>query len=186
LDTPAPGRGWSIEATPATNWRPRYEGASTSVFQTYRKGDRVVVLYLGYYPQQRQGAGLVTSTNIMVVQKHPVWSNVGESHRQEDLGKGPLDVRQTLLRSAPQRLLIWDFFHISGRELTNPYLAKLLLAKNKLFDRGNSGAAIIVATPYDIEPGAAAATLRDFLRDMGPSIDATLARIENRAGALAH
>ena len=186
LDTPAPGRGWSIEATPATNWRPRYEGASTSVFQTYRKGDRVVVLYLGYYPQQRQGAGLVTSTNIMVVQKHPVWSNVGESHRQEDLGKGPLDVRQTLLRSAAQRLLIWDFFHISGRELTNPYLAKLLLARNKLFDRGNSGAAIIVATPYDIEPGAAAATLRDFLRDMGPSIDATLARIENRAGALAH
>jgi len=186
LETPAPGRGWSIEATPATNWRPRYEGASTSVFQTYRNGDRVVVLYIGYYPQQRQGAGLVTSTNIMVVQKHPVWSNVGESRRQEDLGKGPLDVRQTLLRSAAQRLLIWDFLHISGRELTNPYLAKLLLARNKLLDRGDSGAAIIVATPYDIEPDAAAATLRDFLREMGPSIDATLARIENRAGALAH
>ena len=68
------------------------------------------MLYIGFYPHQRQGAELVTSTNVMVVQKHPVWSNVGESHRKEDLGKGSLDVRQTRLRSTGQRLLIWDWF----------------------------------------------------------------------------
>ncbi len=185
LETPVSAQGWSTEATPATDWRPKYEGASASIFQTYRKGNRVVVLYIGFYPQQRRGAELVTSTNVMVVQKHPVWSNVGESHRKENLGKGPLNVRETRLRSGARRLLIWDFFHISGYELTNPYLAKLLLSRNKLFDRGDSGAAIIIAAPYDDEPDAAADTLREFAREMAPSIDAALARVENRSGALA-
>ena len=186
LELPRPVRGWSLEATPATNWHPNYDGTSASVFQTYRKGDRVVVLYIGFYPQQRRGAELVTSTNVMVVQKHPVWSNIGVSRRKEDLGKGPLDIRQTLLRSTAQRLLIWDFLHISGHELTNPYLAKLLFARNKLLGRGDDGAAIIVASPYDEELDAAADTLREFVREMAPSTDAALAQVENRAGALAH
>ena len=63
-----------------------------------------------FYRDQRKGAELVTSTNVMVVQKHPVWSNVGESRRKEDLGREPLDIRQTLLRSPRQRLLVWDWF----------------------------------------------------------------------------
>ena len=59
--------------------RPQYEGASASIFQTYRKGDRAVELYLGHYRQQHKGAELVTSTNVMIQQKHPVWAKVGES-----------------------------------------------------------------------------------------------------------
>jgi EpsI family protein len=185
LPTPAPTQGWSIESTPATDWRPKYEGAAASVFQTYRKGDRVAMLYIGFYPQQRRGAELVTSTNVMVVQKHPIWANVGESHRKEDLGKGSLTLRETRLRATGQRLLIWDFFNISGYELTNPYLAKLLFSRNKLLDRGDAGAAIIIAVPYDLEPDVAADTLREFAREMAPSIDAALARVENRPAALA-
>ena len=51
LEAPAPAQGWALESAPLTDWRPRYEGASASVFQTYRKGDRVVVLYLGLLPR---------------------------------------------------------------------------------------------------------------------------------------
>jgi exosortase A len=185
LDPPAPAKGWSSESTPVTDWRPRYDGAPSSVFQTYRKGDRVVALYIGFYPRQRRGAELVTSTNVMVVQKHPVWSNVGESRRKESLGKDPVEIRQTLLRSKVQRLLVWDFFNISGYELANPYLAKLLLSRNKLLDRGDDGAAIVLAVPYDDDLGTAADTLREFAREMAPSIDAALARAGNRTGALA-
>ena len=87
---------------------------------------------------------------------------------------------------AAQRLLVWDWFRISGRDLTNPYLAKLLLARDKLLDRGDDGAAIIVATPYDERTDGAAETLREFVREMTPSIDAALARVESRAGAPAH
>lgn len=180
LETPAPLSGWSLADTQMTAWRPRYEGPGTSIFQTYRKGDHVVALYIAYYPYQRKGAELVTSTNVMVVQKHPVWANVGETRRKENLGKAAISVRETLLRSPEQRLLIWDFFHISGYELTNPYLAKLLLSRNKLFNRGDGGAAIIIATPYTEELDPAADTLREFAREMAPSIDGVLARVGKR------
>jgi exosortase A len=175
LATPAAASGWSVHTMPLTDWRPRYGGASASVFQVYYKGDLAVALYLGYYRRQRQGAELVTSTNIMVQQKHPDWANVGESRRREDLGKGPVNIRQTQLRSVGQRLLIWDWFRISGHDLSNPYFAKLLLARDKLLRRGDDAAAIILAIPYDERTDVAQETLRQFVREMLPSIEATLA-----------
>jgi EpsI family protein len=139
IEAPAPIQGWVLESAPLTDWRPRYEGESATIFRTYRKGERVVALYLGYYRHQREGGRLVTSTNIMVVQKHPVWSNMGESRTVEDFGNGPLAVRQTRLRSIGQRLLTWDWFRVSGRDLTNPYLAKVLFARDKLLGKGDDG-----------------------------------------------
>ncbi len=83
-------------------------------------------------------------------------------------------------------MLVWDWFRISARDLTNPYLAKLLLARDKLLGRGDAGSAIIVAAPYDDRPDVAAETLRLFVREMKPSIDASLAGVAARAGASAH
>jgi EpsI family protein len=179
LEVPSPVQGWTLDPAPLTEWRPRYEGAAASIFQTYRKDGRAVALYLGYYPRQRAGAELVTSTNIMVVQKHPVWSNVGESNTRETIGSDTIDLRQTRLRSPQQRLLVWDWFRISGRDLTNPYVAKLYLARNKLLDQGDAAAAVIVATPYEEQDDVGAKTLALFVREMKPSIDAALRRAAN-------
>ena len=183
LDVPSPAQGWTLDAEPLTDWRPRYEGASANVFQTYRKDGRAVALYLGYYPHQRPGAELVTSTNIMVVQKHPVWSNVGESHVRERTGDKTLDLRLTRLLSPRQRLLVWDWFRISDNDLTNPYVAKIYLARNKLFDRGDAAAAVIVATPYEEQDDVASETLAHFVREMKPSIDAALDRAVKRTSS---
>ena len=144
---PAPVAGWSFAEKPLTDWRPRYEGAAASVFQVYRKGDRAVALYVGFYPQQRKGAELLTSTNIMVVQKHPIWSTSSDLPRREDLGNGPVEIRQTKLRSPGQRLLVWDWLRVAERDLSSRYVAKLLLARDKLLDRGDDGSTIILATP---------------------------------------
>jgi EpsI family protein len=182
LPAPAPTQGWSIESTPATDWRPKYDGATASVFQTYRKGDRVAMLYIGFYPQQRRGAELVTSTNVMVVQKHPIWANVGESHRKEDLGKGSLTLGDAASATG-QRLLIWDFFNISGQSHAIRTSRSCSFQEQAPRPR-RRGAAIIIAVPYDGEPDAAAETLRSS-REMAPSIDAALVRVENRPAVLA-
>jgi EpsI family protein len=147
----------------------------------YRKGEDTVAVYLGLYRDQRKGAELVTSANIMVQQKHPVWANVGESRRKEDLGNGPTDIRQTLLRSAGQRLLIWDWYRVSGRNIVEPYVGKLLLARDRLLGRGDVGAAIILFTPYQERPDAAEETMRQFVRDMLPSIELALAQVGAQA-----
>lgn len=181
LASPAPAAGWSLDSTQLTDWRPHYQGAAASLFETWRKGDHRVAVYLGYYRNQRRGAELVTSTNIMIVQKHPVWNNMGDGPRIEDLGNGPVEIRQTKLRSPVQRLLTWDWYRLAGRDLTNPYLAKLLLARDRLLDRGDDAAAIILAAPYDDRPQEAAEVLQQFVREMLPSINATLIHVGGAA-----
>jgi len=175
LASPGAAGGWSPAAAPLTEWRPHYGGAAASRFEVYRKGERSVALYLGYYRDQRQGAELINSQNVMVLQKHPVWANVGEAARTEELGSGPVALRQTQLRSAGQRLLVWDWYRISGKDVASPYLAKLYLAADKLLGRGDDAAALIIAVPYDGSVEAAQATLREFAHDMLPSIGAALA-----------
>jgi EpsI family protein len=174
LAAPPGAGGWQREDAPVTEWRPHYVGADPSLFQVYRKGDRTVALYLGYYRRQRQGAELVSSQNVMVPQKHKVWENVGETQRSGPIGGAPLDVRQTLLRSPSQRLLIWDWFHLDGRHTTSPYLAKLLLARDRLFGEPDDGVAIILATPYAERREPAEHALREFVRDMLPGIEAAI------------
>lgn len=178
LAMPAPAAGWVADSQPMTDWRPHYAPASATLFQVYRKGDRAVALHLGYYQHQRVGSQLVTSQNIMVVQKHPVWNNFGESRVEAALGPGSFPVRQTELRSPSQRLLVWDWFRIGGDDVINLYVAKWMLAWEKLTNRGDSGAAIILATPYDDPTRPPVETLREFALDMMPSINAALGRVE--------
>jgi len=175
LARPAGAAGWSSETLPLTDWRPRYSGAAASSFEVYRKGDRAVALYVGYYRGQRKGAELVTSGNVIVPQGHAVWANVGSSTRSEDFGHGALGIRETRLRSDRQRLLVWDWYRVAGSDLSNPYVAKLLLARDKLLYRGDDAAVIMLATPYEIRTQAAEETLREFARAMLPSINAALA-----------
>jgi len=177
LTAPAGASGWMRTAEPLTNWRPKYDDPAASFFEVYRKGDRAVALYVGYYRNQRQDAELITSTNVMVVQKHPVWSNVGEARRTEDLRGPAVNLRQTRLRSPGQRLLIWDWFWVSGSHFRSPYLGKLYLARDKLLGRGDDGAAIIMAAPYEERPEGAQQALREFASDMLPSIEAALAGV---------
>jgi exosortase A len=172
LAAPQEAGAWHRDSAEMTDWRPRYKGTDASIFQVYRKGDRTVALYLGYYRHQRQDAELVNSQNVMVVQKHAVWSNVGEAQKAEAVGGSSVDIRETRLRSASQRLLIWDWFYLDGRRTTDPYLAKRLLAKDRLLLAPDDGMAIIVATPYADQPTPAEAVLREFLGDMLPQIEA--------------
>ena len=175
LAAPQGVAGWQLEQAAITDWRPHYGGADPSLFAVYRKGDRTVALYIGYYRHQRQGAELVNSQNVMVPQKHPGWENVGESHRAVPLDAGPLDLRQTLLRSrSQQRLLIWDWMYLDGLRTTNAYLAKLLLAKNRLLGQPDDGVAIILAVPYVERREPAEAALRDFAGDMLPGIEGAI------------
>jgi exosortase A len=174
LTAPAEASGWSLEPQPVTHWRPHYAGAAATAFAVYRKEDRSVALYLGYYRNQRQGTELVSSQHAIAGGPGSSWASIGAGPRTEELRKGAVELRQTRLRSPSGRLLVWDWYRVAGRDLGNPYLAKALLARDKLLGRGDDSAAIAIAAPYDIRPEVAAETLRLFAREMLPSIDAAL------------
>lgn len=176
LASPEAAAGWSVETGTITHWRPHYLGATASTFQVYRKEGRTVALYIARYRNQKQGAEVINSMNAIAGSPQSAWSSIGQAWRIEDLGKGPLELRQTRLRSPAQSLLAWDWFRVSGRDLSNPYLAKALLARDRLLGRGDDAATIVFGAPYEERAEAAESSLRQFARDMLPSIDAALAR----------
>jgi len=180
LAAPAGIAGWALEPQSATPWRPQYTGAAASALAVYRKGERSVAVYLGLYRKQRQGAELVSSQNRIAGGRDSAWASMGESLRTEALSNGAVELRQTRLRSRGGRLLVWDWYRIAGRDLSNRYLAKALLARDKLLGRGDDSAAIVLAAPYDARPELAAETLRLFMRDMLPAIDAALGAAAQR------
>ena len=110
----------------------------------------------------------------MTPQKHPIWSKVGEGQRKISLRGTNETIQQTLLRAPNNRLLIWSWNSLGGTYTTNPYLAKLLLAKAKLFGQRDDGAVVIITAPYEGTPESAASSLQSFANDMLPAIDASL------------
>ena len=102
------------------------------------------------------------------------WARSGESLHSEALPSGRVDLRQTRLRSAAGRLLVWDWYRIAGHDLSDPYMAKALVARDMLLRRGDDSAAIVLAAPYETRPETAAETLRIFAREMLPAIDHAL------------
>lgn len=174
LAAPAGAGGWSLEAQPATQWRPHYQGAAAATLAVYRKGDRQVAVYLGYYRNQRQGEELVGSQNLIAGGGDSPWVKIGESLHSEDLPGGTVELRQTRLRSAEGGMLVWDWYRIAGYDLSNPYLAKALVARDKLLRRSDDSAAVALAAPYEGRPETAADTLRVFAREMLPAIDQAL------------
>lgn len=175
LAAPAAAAGWILEPESALAWRPQYGGAAASRLAVYRKGESRVALYIAYYRNQRQGAELVSSQHAVAGGSKSPWSSTGARARAVALASGAVDVRETTLRSPAGRLLVWDWYRIAGRDLGNAYLAKALVAREKLLGRGDDSAALVLAAPYESRPGQAAESLQLFTREMLPAIDAALA-----------
>jgi exosortase A len=174
IKLPESNQGWHLQATPLTDWQPHYVGTHAQTMHTYRKDNKIISVYLGYYRTQRQDAELINSQNYMIQQKHPIWSKVGEGQHTISLRGKNETIQQTLLRAPNNRLLIWSWNNLGGIYTTNPYLAKLLLAKAKLFGQRDDGAVIIISTPYEGTLESAALSLQSFANDMLPAIDANL------------
>jgi EpsI family protein len=174
LAAPGGSKGWILMEKSEWNWRPRIVGADRELYRFYVKDNVPVGLYLGHYLSQRQGAELVNSINVMVVQKHPVWSNKGEQHPTAKLGDQQLRIVQNKIVSPTNRLLVWHWFRIGGRYTSNPYTAKLLEAWNRLTGSRRDAAMIVIATPYDIELEAGAEQLQEFVDAMLPQIERVL------------
>ncbi len=173
--------GWIMQETPLSDWQPHYVGPDATTTQTYRKNDMTVTITLAYYRTQRQDAELINSQNYMVQQKHPVWQNVGESARIAALAGSNVTVLQTRLRAPELRLLAWQWNRLAGFDTTNPYLAKLMLAKSRVLGQADDGTAIILGTRLEDTGELAAKTLQTFIDDTLPVIGQRISETSRQA-----
>ena len=87
---------------------------------------------------------------------------------------------QVQLKSYATQMLVWRWYMIGGSEetVTSRYMAKALLAKNRLLSGKDWGAEVIVAAPYRISPSEAKPVLEQFLADMLLEIENTVVKID--------
>jgi exosortase A len=164
-----PGK-WGFGPTPVSNWNPIYVGYTAQFLKNYRNGERSVDLYISYYRNQKQGAELINSSNVLAPETGSPWHNIKEVTRSISLGPREETIKQHQLYSPSTKLLVWRWYWIDGEETANPYHAKFMLARNKLLGRGDDGAEIIVATRYEEKPDEAVPVLQGFIDDMIPAI----------------
>ena len=73
---------------------------------------------------------------------------------------GSLDaIEEVQIRHGGTKYLVWSWYHIAGRNVANPYVAKFLEAQQKLLQARRTGARVFVATqiPGDVPEDARAA-----------------------------
>lgn len=169
---------WKIGGKPRLNWQPRYIGADKRLQARYTDNNHDVSLFVEYYLSQRQGAELINSQNLMIVQKHKVWRNIGETTHKLRVNNKDMVVRQTRLVSNERKLLIWDINWIGGHYTTNPYLAKLLEAKSRLSGGDRAASAVIIATEYKEYTMEAEKRLTRFMNEMLPGVKTMLENVE--------
>lgn len=174
IPAPISAKGWQVQTAPLTEWKPHYKNPSAEWLGAYTREGITVGVYVAYYRTQHQDAELINSQNVMIRQKDPMWSNVGESAQPAALGATNVPVTQTLLKSNTQRLLIWDWNRINGRHMNNPYLGKLRLALTKVLGQRDDGASIVIFTPYESNPAQTAPVLQGFIADMLPAIEGSI------------
>lgn len=173
LDTPMPVGSWHLSPL-QWDWRPGYLKPQGSLRQSYTSADGVVGLYLEYYRDQRQGAELIDSQNLLVGIKDPVWRMLSNKKTVAQLDGRPVTIREASLDSPSEKLLVWQWYWIDGYPTTNDYLAKLFEAKDKLYEGRTRSASIMLATDYEVHADRARKRLMRFIRDMYPQIEKTL------------
>lgn len=150
---------WNAVARAPFSWSPRFTKPSAEFLQAYESGARNVSLYLAYYDADRVDGKLASTTNALF--EEPWWPAASGYDKAVYNGR-TFQARKTVLEGPRTTLVVWNWYDVDGILTSNDYLAKVLLAKARLFRSRRDSAAIAIATEYQPDR-AEAATLNDFL-----------------------
>ena len=167
---------WTYTGEPSL-WEPRYVGASFAGAGVYKAGDSRVGLHVALYPEQRQGAELVSSANSLVHSEDKAWRQVSLASRGVALPGGRLAVEEAVLTGPGGAQLVWRWYVVSGRRTSSAVWAKAIEATEKLRFRQPSAAGMVVFTRLDDEESARA-RLEEFLDEGLSAIESTLGGLE--------
>jgi EpsI family protein len=151
---------WIALDTITSEWTPQFVGTSSVLQRAYVSGPGRVDLYIAYYAP-RDGTKLASSGNAVYLE--PQWQRVSEGVSIPVVGRQPVRVRETVVRSARTSRLIWSWYWVGGELTQSEYRAKYLLARSRFFADKRGGAAIAVASDFTFDRSEAESTLRDFL-----------------------
>ncbi len=165
---------WAEVDSSFTQWMPSYQVPATEFNKTFESNGQKVGLHIALYTNQKQDQELVNSQNVMIKQKHEIWSEKGHGKAIVDMSGAESEVNESVLKSYNQSLYINHWYWIDGNSTSNEYVAKFVDAKMRLFSDQPIAAGIVVYTELGENKQPAKETLAEFVRDMMPVIESSL------------
>lgn len=139
---------WSA-ADRGASWRPVYLGADARVGRIYESGDDFVGLHLAYFADQRQGAELVNSSNLLVDPIQQSWHKLSDERRRVLIGGEGLDVLESHVSGPGGEYLFWSWYWIDEHRTSSDVWAKVIEAKGRLLGGAVPAAGVVVYTRND-------------------------------------
>jgi len=172
--------GWESRPINAFDWKPAYQGLDQQYASAFiNSAGEKVVLFIGYYAEQRQDAELGNFTNVLVSEKDNNW-RVGSQQQKVSLFEDGMLSPLSELVSRNQRLVATHFFYADSQIITNKYQTKLVQAKARMLGGRNDGAVIAISTIQLDNREASVELLREFTIDALPTIKAAIDSLGNR------
>jgi len=169
---------WQMQDLPVSDWEPDFIGIDKKLHVGYRRGEKVADLFIGFYAWQREGAQLITSSNVLVQEEDERWLSFQVGNMVTDFGGKSVVIPLTKISSSNQTLLVASFYFIQGAVETNPYNAKLLAAKAKLMRNEIGSSIVTIAVHIDDDEALARNNLKTFILDMNSPLLDTLTNIQ--------
>jgi exosortase A len=173
--------GWQASSPPEPGFAPGFVKPSAVRHQLFRRNERVLGLYLGYYRGQNADRKLVSSNSVMLPSTDRYWHALSTGVRPMNLAGDSVSVVSGTIRGAAgETLETRQWYWIGGALTSSDAVAKARIAWRRLTGRGDDSAVIVVYTPVADGVGAET-TLQSFMREAWPSIAAVLSDTrENR------
>lgn len=175
-----PDLAWPV-APGFPDWQVDYMEPDARVARAYRSPEgRPVLLQVLYYRNQSKQKGLISSVNRLAGEKSP-FHQTAARQRTEQAGGQPMPLREAVLHGPGGPLLVWQVLWVDGRYTTSNVAGKLRQAQGKLQFRGDDGAMVAIAAPYDgTDADAARAALRAFLGQHFGTVDRALVQAREK------
>ena len=164
---------WSGPHATVDPWMPKYPGAALQQRIEYRRNQQTVQVFVAYYAQERQGAELVNSENVLFDRRKE--RRLGEAVETIALDDGtPWAVRALRIHTEHGERLIWSWYVVAGQSTANPIIAKLYEARTRVFGTGSGSALIALATDDAEDLQVGRARLQDFLNSLRKPLNASV------------
>jgi len=161
------------QAADFADWKPFYMEPDARFHRAYRADGLPVSLTVLYYRNQNPDKNLISSLNRLSGYED-AWHEVESTTRAESVAGRTLALHEGILRTPQGAIMVWAFKWIGGHYTGSDYVGKLWQAANKAMMRGDDGAAVMLAVPYDNDKERARAALHGFLAAQGQALDQAL------------
>jgi exosortase A len=161
LSPPSLDASWTPTSWDASGWRPQFAPGQSEISQGYESdGGQKVLLYAAYYGSKDSGVKLVSTSNRIF--DGTTWWHVEDQGTRISLEGQNFRAHRYLIRSETSFLCIWQWYWAGGQFTGNPFLAKFLLAKDRLLHKDRGSAIILLATTANRERGDCDPILAEF------------------------